>query len=389
MFGIRCVGAIGVRVDVDATALLDPPTGVGVFVRELVAGLADRARRGEIETGAFAVSTRAGRLAPVVPRGVSVASPRPVPARLMRAAWARVDRPTAGFFGVRGEIVHGPNHVVPPAPDAVEIITIHDLTAVRYPHLCTPAVREWPVVFERAVRRGVWVHTPSRAVAREVVERWPAVADRVVAIPHGIRRPSPVDERTVRVREAVGGRLAGSDRYVLALGTVEPRKDLVSLVRAFEAVAETDPGLRLVVAGPDGWGTDEFVRVWRSSPFRRRIRRIGWVGDAMRTALLRGASLVAYPSLYEGFGLVPLEALALGVPVVATRIDAIEEVTGDAARLVEPGDVDGLAEAIASVLDDPAGVAEMLTRGVERVDALRWDDTIDAMVAFYRRALSG
>src|SRR5699024_7355075 len=100
---------------------------------------------------------------------------------------------------------------------------------------------------------------------------------------------------------------------------------LRSLVRAFELLAATDADLHLVIAGPDGWGTDEFVRIWHASPFRRRIRRVGWVGDAMRTVLLSGASVVAYPSLYEGFGLVPLESLALGIPVVATRIEAIEE----------------------------------------------------------------
>lgn len=352
---------------------------MGVFVRELLAGLAPRP---EVDPSVFAVSWR-GRdgLAAAVPPGVAVSS-RPVPARLARPAWARSGFPSATWLGGPADVVHGPNHVVPPGGGAAELVTIHDLTAVRFPEMCTADVLRWPALLDRAVARGAWVHTDTEAVADEVRAGWPAVADRVVAIPLGVRRPPAAHDRS---SAAVGRRLAGADRYVLAVGTVEPRKDLPSLVAAFDRLAGDDRDLRLVVAGPDGWGVDEFVAARDRARHRRRIVRLGWVDDDQRLALLRGATVVAYPSRYEGFGLVPLEALAVGTPVVATRLPAIEEITGDGARLVEPGDADALAEALAETWLDPAAAAERVRRGQARVDALTWDRTIDAMVDLYRR----
>lgn len=376
------------RVAIDATSLLDRPTGVGVFTRELVDGLAAVRDAEGLDLSVFAVSWR-GRdgLAGAVPPGVAVRA-RPVPARLARPLWARSDHPSAAWLGGRADVVHGPNHVVPPGGGAAEGVTVHDLTAVHFPELCTPDVRAWPALLDRAVQRGAWIHTPTRFVADEARQRWPAAAARVVAIPHGLRRPPEVDAATAAAQAAAGARLAGAERYVLALGTVEPRKDLVGLVAAFDAVAAELDDVVLVIAGPDGWGTDEFVAAWEASPFRRRIRRIGWIDAAARTALTRGASVVAYPSRYEGFGFVPLEALAVGTPVVATAVGAVEEVTGDAAVLVPPGDRDALADALRAVLVDPGSVAvtDRLARGRVRLDALTWDRATAGFVDLYRRA---
>jgi glycosyltransferase involved in cell wall biosynthesis len=188
-------------------------------------------------------------------------------------------------------------------------------------------------------------------------------------------------------RDAAAGRsLAGADRYVLAVGTVEPRKDLPGLVRAFDAVAADDPTLRLVVAGADGWGAEDLDRAVAAASHRRRVVRLGWVDDGQRAALLRGAAVVAYPSVYEGFGLVPLEAMAAGAPVVTTRAGAIPEVVGDAAELVDVGDVDGLAGALARVLTDDVRRAELVAAGHARRTAFRWSATVEGVADLYRRA---
>ena len=367
-------------VALDVTSLLDPPTGVGVVVRELLEGLAARP---DVAVTAFAVSWRGrARLAEVVGAGVAV-STRPFPARLARLAWSRVDHPSARLLAGPSQVVHGPNHVVPPGGGAAEVVTVHDLTATRYPELCTADVLQWPPLLHRALARGAWVHTVSETVADEVRHEFPEAADRVVAAPNGIRRPPPP---TPASDAAVGHHLAGGDRYVLALGTVEPRKELPTLVAAFDALAADDPDLRLVLAGPDGWGVDALTAARDRCRHARRIVRLGWLGGPQRLGLLRGASVLAYPSRYEGFGLVPLEALSVGTPVVASDIDVHRETVADGALLVAPGDADALAGALRRLLDDDALAADLVARGQARVDAYSWERTVAQVVDLYRRA---
>ncbi len=372
-----------ITVGFDATGALDRPTGIGVFVREALRGLAERP---DVDVTAFAVSWRAlGRLADVVPAGVAVRS-RPVPARLARWAWARSDWPSAHWLAGDVDVVHGPNFVVPPGGGAAEVVTVHDLTALHFPDMCTADVLAWPPLLERALDRGAWIHTVSEFVADEVRQRYSQAAERVVAVPNGISLP---ELGLPGAGDAASGRhLAGGDRFILALGTVEPRKDLPSLVAAFDALAATDPDLRLIIAGPDGWGAEALTAARDRARHRRRIVRLGWVDDHQRVALLRAATVVAYPSRYEGFGLVPLEALAVGTPVVATAVGALPEVLGDAAPLVPPGDVDALAEALHEVLTDEELRARLLAAGTHRVATYRWDRTVDGLVDLYRQAIA-
>lgn len=363
----------------DATALLDTPTGVGVFAREVLHGMATR---GDVAMTAFAVSWRGRtRLAGAVPANVDVRS-RPIPARLARPLWRCGVWPSVRWLAGPARVVHGPNHVVPPGGGLAELVTIHDLTAVRYPELCTPDVRQWPGLLRRSLDRGAWIHAVSHAVGDELRDRYPDAADRVVSIPNGVRRP-PAE--TPASNASMGRRLAGGERYVLALGTVEPRKDLPSLVAAFDHVAAEDPEVRLVIAGPDGWGAEALTAARDLAMHRRRIIRLGWMGSDQRLALLRGASVLAYPSRYEGFGLVPLEAMAVGTPVVATKVPAVTEVVADAALLVDIGDVDGLAAALAETLDDGEATARRLAAGQARVDTFSWETTVDRLAALYHR----
>jgi glycosyltransferase involved in cell wall biosynthesis len=297
------------------------------------------ARRDDAAVHAYALSWR-GRdaLAATVPHGTRV-STRPFPARVVRELWARgLGRPRAEDWTGGVDVVHATNFVAPPARAPV-VVTVHDVTFLRFPELCTPDTLRYPGLLRRAIGRGAVVHTPSEFVATEVRELLDAPEDRVVAIHSGVP--------AVRDGDATRGRtLAGADRYVLALGTIEPRKNLTTLVRAFDRIADTDPDMRLVLAGPPGWDAARVQSAIDASRARTRIVQTGFVADRDRADLLAGASVFAYPSVYEGFGFPPLEAMQCGVPVVAGDAGALPEILGDAAVLVAPTDVDPLADAI-------------------------------------------
>lgn len=366
------------RIAFDATALLGPRTGVGVFTAEVLERLATRP---DLDVVAYAVTWR-GRhaLATVAPSGVQVLR-RPMPARPLRRAWSRGNLPPIEWWTGSVDVVHGPNFVVPPTHGAA-VVTVHDLTCIRFPELCTPDTLEYPRLIRRAVARGATVHVVSQFVGDEVQAAFGIDADRVVVVPNGLRPPGAERRAT---DAAAGVAAAGGERYLLAVGTVEPRKDLPLLVRAFDQLAATDGDLRLVLAGPDGWGVEALRSAIAASPHRDRIVRLGWVSDDRRLALVRGARALVFPSIYEGFGLPPLEAMSVGTPVVATRAGSLPEVLGDGALLVPVGDQQALAGAIHSVLTDPELVEDLTRRGAARVSQYSWEATTDALVELYRQ----
>jgi glycosyltransferase involved in cell wall biosynthesis len=264
-----------VRVAIDTMALLLPRTGVGNFTDEVVRRLATRA---DIETVAYAATWRGrDRLASVVPPTVEVVR-RPMAARPLRELWRRVDGPPIEWWTGRVDVVHGPNFVVPPTRHAAQVVSVHDLTVLRYPELCTPDTLQYPALIQRAVDRGAWVQTVP-AFVDDVVEAFGADRHRVVPVRYGVADIAAADP-------AAGARLAGGPRYVLGLGTVEPRKDFPLLVAAFDRLAATDTDLRPVIAGPDGWGADALTRAV-ARPARDRIVRTGWVGDTDVSLLRR------------------------------------------------------------------------------------------------------
>jgi glycosyltransferase involved in cell wall biosynthesis len=254
------------------------------------------------------------------------------------------------------------------------------------------------------------VHADSEFVADEVRTLLRVPAERVRAIYPGLSpapdplapdplAPDPLapDPTAPEPPEATG-ELFGALRallppsvtsYVLALGTVEPRKGFPDLVKAFGRIAGRHPGLALVIAGPDGWATHDLSHAVSTSSSPERVVRLGWVSTAQRDALLRGATAFAYPSLYEGFGLPPLEAMAAGTAVVASDIAALKEVLGDAALLVPPGDEEALAGALDHLISNDAAREALVSKGRQRAALYTWERCAEQMERLYRDAVSG
>lgn len=346
----------------------------------MTAVLDEAGGRPHLDVSAYAITFRGrGRLSDLVPDGVRVhRSVVPMAATPLRTAWRHADHPRIDRWIGPTDVVHGTNFVVPPTA-AAAVVTIHDLTHVRFPEMCTPHVLQYPRLVRRALDRGALVHTVSEFVRGEVLEHYGVAEDRVVTVPNGVATPPAGNARAGRAA-------AGGERYIVAIGTVEPRKDLPGLIAAFDLVADDDADLRLVIAGADGWGADALTATIARSPHQDRIARTGWVDEAARADLLAGSLSLVLPSRYEGFGLPAIEAMAVGTPVIATAVGAIPEVVGDAAQLVPASDPAKLAAAIASVTTSAEQRADLVARGRARAATFSWARTVDGLESLWARA---
>jgi glycosyltransferase involved in cell wall biosynthesis len=366
------------NVAFDATPLLTVRTGIGHSVAELRAALA---RRSDVQLMPFALGLRSPRLRHLAPTGTRM---WPVPTRAALAVWKHFDWPRGRRLTRGADIVHATNFVVPPV-DVPAIVTVNDVFFARQPGAVTSVVRSFGVVLKRALDAGVWVHTTTEAVGIEVEELMaPGLrgSGRLVVAPWGV--PALPEDRTLTpdVEALVHGR-----PFVLAIGTLEPRKNLPRLVAAFGRVARDHSDLLLVLAGPPGTAEAEIIDAIDAldPAVRPRVVRTGRVNDATRAGLLERAEVLAYPSLYEGFGFPPLEAMSVGTPVVAGRSAPLEEVVGGDARLVDPLDIDDIATALHETLAGGMEVDERRAGGKARAASYTFDRAASILAPAYAR----
>lgn len=361
------------RVGFDVTPLAGGTrTGVGVAVAATLAALE---RRDDCAPLPYALSWRARDARDDLP---PLTRFPPIPARLLLRAWSRADFPVIDRWIGRPDVIHATNYLAPPSRTPT-VVTVHDCWFIRHPDQVAPDVRAYEKVLRRAVRRGAWVHAVSAHGARDAIELLDVPEARVRVIPWGVPAVVPPAVAPPEVRPLLDG-----PPFVLALGALEPRKNLATLVRAFAQV----PDARLVIAGPDGRDTETVAREIAAlgAEARARVVRLGAVTDQAAGALLGGAALLAFPSLDEGFGFPVLEAMQVGTPVVAADAGAIPEVAGDAAVLVDPHDPAALAAAINSVLHDDERRRHGIDAGRARAAEFTWARTAEGLVSLYRES---
>lgn len=254
------------------------------------------------------------------------------------------------------------------------VITIHDMSYVRYPQYSAPSVVEaFGRLLPEHARRADAILADSESTRRDVVEFLGVPPEKVHTVLLGL------DERFRRVEDsdvlaAVRARYRLPGRYLLHVGTVEPRKNLVCLLGAFERLASRKGfDHDLVLAGPSGWSNDEFFGALGRSRFKDRVHLIGKVDFAHLPAVYSLASVFVFPSVFEGFGFPPLEAMGCGVPVVASTASSVPEVVGDAGLLADPFSPDEFGDKIRAVLETPALAADLRAGGLTRAATFTWD----------------
>lgn len=258
------------------------------------------------------------------------------------------------------------------------VVTLQDLTPLAVPGVMPSTVKR--AVYRRSITRAVRladrILTPSQYSADDVVRFFPVAEGRITPV------LLAADDFTSGPVGVLPEWLEGS-RFVLSMGNTKPHKDLPTILRAFAALP--DRSLQLVLAGTDPGGY--VASVLGDDPAAGRVRFTGRVDDGTLRALYASAQLLAYPSLYEGFGLPPLEAMAFGTPVIVARAASVPEVVADAALMIEPGDVNGLTSAMMSILEDGAMAARLADRGRERARELTWRHTAEQTAAVYREVV--
>ncbi|HEY6136801.1 MAG TPA: glycosyltransferase family 1 protein [Thermoanaerobaculia bacterium] len=356
------------NVTIDARALVGNRTGIGVHTAEiarrlgvdpppLLASHAEIADKSGLEACRFRVDA--------MPLGVM---------------WQQLVLPRLG-----GDVVWGPHGTLPAALRVPGVVTLHDFTSLTAPGRHTlKTIASFNLFIGRSLEKAARVAAVSRATADEAMRWFGVAASKIALVPNG------VDEFF-----SPGGE---EDDFILFAGTLEPRKGIDDLVTVYQSLPQPRP--RLVIAGDRGWGSvrpspglrpgedpspREAGRGWREAP-GEGPEITGYISREHLRDLYRRAKIFVYPSRAEGFGIPPLEAMACGAPVVATRVGAIPEFAGDAALLVDPGDLDGLREAIARLLRDPTLRRELRARGPERAKRYRWETSAATMTRLLEEA---
>jgi glycosyltransferase involved in cell wall biosynthesis len=304
--------------------------------------------------------------------------------RSLYPRWDLFARPALPASVGTCEILHATNHAsVPPAGDGQRlVVTVHDLAFEYFPSLFP---RSWRILYKAglraAVRRADAILTPSRSTAEDVLSRTDVDPRKLHVTPLAASLPGGVLDA-----DEVLARLKAPSRYVLFAGTLEPRKNLVRLVRAYRRVAASGLPHALVLAGPLGWRHEGLMRELALRGPGEIVMTGVLTADEL-DAVYRAADAFVYPPLYEGFGLPVVEAMARGVPTIASTTSSLPEVTGDAALGVNPRSVREIAHAIEAVLSDVDLAERLATRGRARAERFSWDETARLTLEVYERVV--
>jgi glycosyltransferase involved in cell wall biosynthesis len=348
-------------------------SGVGEYVHELAAALARQIATPDALT-LFSSSWKDRMNPAMVPRARIIDAR--VPVRLLNYAWHRLEWPAVESFAGSLDVAHAMHPLLIPSRRAARVVTIHDLDFLDHPERTRGEIRrDYAELARDHAQRADHIVAVSAFTAGEIVRRLDVARDRMTIVSPGAPAWAP----------RAGPR---PDGPILFMGTLEPRKNVGVLLRAYTQLIEAVPSApRLVLAGTATPAAKGWLRDIAQPPLEGRVQHLGYVEPDRRRDLYATASMLVLPSHLEGFGLPVLEAMTVGVPVIVSRRGALPEVGGDAAVTIEPEDVDGWAAAMRTYVEDPASAAAAVERGRRRAQAYSWDASARALFGVYREAI--
>lgn len=279
------------------------------------------------------------------------------------------------------------------------VLTVHDLSFERYPEFFTPVHRLWHKMIDcqRMARGAAKVIAVSENTKQDLVELYNIDPSKIEVIYEGITnvpllvrggrgglRPLEDEDNSTAVLNKVKEKYSLPEKFVLFLGTIEPRKNIEVIIKAFDKLCDSSnsslQAFKLILAGGRGWNNEQIYKVYGQAKHKDKISFLGYVGHDDKPALYQLASLFVFPSIYEGFGLPPLEAMACGTPVIASCAASLPEVVGDAGLLVDPYNINELAEAMRAILEDGKLRQRFIEKGLERVKRFSWHKCAEKML---------
>jgi glycosyltransferase involved in cell wall biosynthesis len=366
------------RVTIDIQAAMAQRAGVGRYTKSLVEHLGPFAESDELRLFYFDFQRKG------VPFPVPGALQQAVhwcPGRIVQKAWKTINWPPYDWFAGAADVYHFPNFIRPPLTKGKSVVTIHDIAFIRYPQTLEPRNLVYLTAqIKQTVQNSDCIIAVSEFTAREIHELLDVPRNRIVTIheglPDGFTRPAkPFVEEARRS-------LKLERPYLLMVGTMEPRKNMAFLVEVFEKLTDFDGDL--VIAGMYGWKYEPILKKIIHSRRANRIRHLEYVDERFLPALYAGAELFVFPSLYEGFGFPPLEAMSCGTPVLSSTGGSLPEVLGDAAEFVPEYNSDAWAAKIQKLLTDKARRTELILKGAALVKTYSWDETAKKTWKVYR-----
>jgi len=370
------------RVGIDALALDSHAGGDTTYIRNVIRGLA--AVDPNSDYTLFSTSAPSERILVGIEhmRRVAVWCPS-------LALYTPVSLPIA--FLRKGIDVAHVQYVASPLCPAQVVVSVHDIAYEHYPHFFTPTtVTKFRMLVPLTVRRAAAILTLSEYSKRDIVRRYCVPSEKVTVAPCAadpMYRPMRDEERDTGRLAEIRAKYGTGERFILSVGNLQPRKNLRTLIEAYVKLRQADATRhKLVLVGREAWLHDDIFAAARASGYADELVFTGYVPDADLVALYNAADVFVYPSLFEGFGLPPLEAMACGTPTVTGNTSALPETVGEAALMVDPRDAEALAGALARVLGDAELRAELAGRGIARAAAFSWERTARIILDTYRRA---
>lgn len=371
------------RIALDATALPSQPGGAGNYILNLGRALMELESPHEIIILTHKADRGLFKLRPNLEAGLYFTSDRGRPHRLI---WEQVSLPRL-LKKLRIDLLHSPHYTIPLHSSVPVVVTFHDMTFFLYPHF-HQFIKRWffPWMIQQSSQRSAAILTVSESTRRDAIRLLDVLPEKITTTPLGL---DPIFKpiKDAAHLQAIQNKYLLPDRFIFHVGTLEPRKNHTILLRAFAEIAGEFPDHHLVLTGSPGWNKNEIGRAILDSPVRDRILVTGYADLQDLPALYSLAELFVYPSVYEGFGLPVLEAMACGTPVITSSVSSMPEIAGNYAMLTEPGDVLSLKNAMRALLDNPEHAKMMAKQAEIRARQFTWQAMAEKTLQVYEKVL--